>query len=165
MSDAFWSKVAVSAPNECWEWRACKNEKGYGVYGSNRKTYKAHRFAYQLTHGSIPEGACLLHTCDNPACCNPDHLTTGTRADNNRDMVAKGRHKCGGTKTPVEKCNYKRGKDHHNRKLNEDAVRNIRETYAAGGASMMQIATRFGIGLTTTHKIIHCKTWANVEPK
>lgn len=83
----------------CIEWSGARNgvgpTGGYGVFGrggqGRRLTY-AHRWAYALFHGAIPEGMCVLHHCDNPPCINPDHLFLGTKGDNNRDKTAKGRH-------------------------------------------------------------------------
>lgn len=93
IADRFWSKVDTDG--DCWEWQAAKNPKGYGFFGLGRRGdghALAHRVAYELTTGSIPDGLCVLHKCDNPGCVRPDHLWLGTRADNNRDMIGKGRH-------------------------------------------------------------------------
>jgi uncharacterized protein YjiS (DUF1127 family) len=90
-AELFWSKVKRGGPDECWPWLAATNEKGYGVVGGKDGTTKANRVAWKLTNGPIPDGKCVLHRCDNPPCCNPGHLFTGTRGDNNRDMHAKGR--------------------------------------------------------------------------
>lgn len=72
---------------------------GYGDFSvgskANYKNVAAHRVAYELTYGPIPEGLSVLHHCDNPACPRPDHLFTGTQLDNMRDMIAKGRHRNG----------------------------------------------------------------------
>ena len=84
------------APN-CWLWTAGKFAKGYGMVnlgrwadGSQHTTY-AHRVAYVLTHGDIPQGAVVMHSCDVPACVNPAHLSLGTQADNLQDASRKGR--------------------------------------------------------------------------
>jgi hypothetical protein len=86
----FWSKVAVAKSWQCWEWKGRKNENGYGVVWGQ----KAHRVAYTIAKGSIPANLLVLHGCDNRACCNPNHLRTGTYADNAADMMARGRHWC-----------------------------------------------------------------------
>lgn len=65
---------------------------GHGLIWENGKPSYAHRVAYAAKHGPIPEGMVVMHLCDNPACCNPDHLTLGTQKDNILDAVLKGRH-------------------------------------------------------------------------
>lgn len=99
-AELFWRKVEVLEVSLCWPWKAALNEKGYGRFAEylgggkfNRKlrVWLAHRYAFKLTYGGIDPSACACHKCDNPACCNPTHIFLGTRADNNRDMRAKGR--------------------------------------------------------------------------
>lgn len=86
----FWSKVKKGNPDECWNWTACKNDQGYGKFGYKGKTYKAHRIVFFLFNGKFPNNFCC-HSCDNPSCCNPNHLFDGTRKENQEDMSRKGR--------------------------------------------------------------------------
>lgn len=65
---------------------------GHGQIWDNGTVAYAHRVAYEHKNGPIPKGMVLMHLCDNPACCNPDHLTLGTQKDNIHDAVLKGRH-------------------------------------------------------------------------
>lgn len=79
----------------CWEWRGDRNEHGYGRLTLARKgLFKArvHRLIFELYFGVIPPGMVIRHKCDNPPCSNPDHLELGTKAENSRDMVERGRH-------------------------------------------------------------------------
>lgn len=78
--------------DECWSWRGSKHKFGYGWFRVNGKTMLAHRVAYELARGPLPQGSVILHTCDNPECTNPDHLARGTHADNVADKLSKGRH-------------------------------------------------------------------------
>jgi hypothetical protein len=76
-------------PAQCWEWQRSRSRQGYGRLGP--RVY-AHRLAYEVFIGPIPDGLHVLHHCDNPPCCNPAHLWSGTVADNMRDRDAKGRN-------------------------------------------------------------------------
>ena len=71
----FWAKVAKGQPNECWLWSGCRNGDGYGFLHWNSHNTGAHRLAFSLSKGEIPEGFEVDHACRNRACCNPEHLT------------------------------------------------------------------------------------------
>lgn len=98
----FWGKVAFTAnPNCCWEWQGCKNSKGYGYtwIGSAKEgsKFKAHRLAYYLHNKIDPKQLIVQHKCDNPKCCNPNHLELGTDKTNSDDKYNKGRGQIGET--------------------------------------------------------------------
>lgn len=80
------------APNVsgCWEWNGFRCPQGYGRFKSFGETL-AHRVSFILHKSDLPKDACVLHTCDNPSCVNPDHLFLGDRDLNNKDRAAKGR--------------------------------------------------------------------------
>lgn len=98
--------VAIDASG-CWNWLRTKDRLGYGrlkvQLGSrvNFRTTSAHRYAYELWTGPIPKRMCVLHSCDNRGCCNPEHLFLGTQRDNMRDMHAKGRGPSGYKRDPA----------------------------------------------------------------
>ncbi|MFJ6010172.1 HNH endonuclease [Streptomyces halstedii] len=89
VADRLWEKVRKT--EGCWEWTGSKNNHGYGRINVNRYPAYAHRVAYELVTGEDITGLNLLHSCDNPGCVKPEHLTPGTHKENMRDMVAKGR--------------------------------------------------------------------------
>ena len=88
----FKSRIDIAGPDECWLWTAGKFARGYGAlnYGRHKPGY-AHRFSYQLRHGKLPDGAVVMHSCDTPACVNPNHLSAASQSENVQDCIAKGR--------------------------------------------------------------------------
>ena len=88
-NERFWNKVFVSLA--CWEWTAARQTNGYGRIMHNGRPTAAHRVAWELVNGPIPEGMSVLHRCDNRICVRPEHLFLGTYKDNSDDKIAKGR--------------------------------------------------------------------------
>jgi hypothetical protein len=99
--ERFWSKVDIKSPEECWEWKAGKTLNGYGTFRLSVKHKYAHRLAWELTNGPIPEGMSILHKCDNRGCCNPDHLYVGTQYDNMMDRAERNPNNPGGRKAKL----------------------------------------------------------------
>lgn len=101
VDERFWAKVNKQGPivrpelGPCWEWTASLNSKGYGKMNvggyDGCKIQAAHRIAWELEHGEVPENIKVLHRCDNPKCVRVAHLFLGTQADNLKDMRSKGR--------------------------------------------------------------------------
>jgi len=101
-SVAFWSKVDRSGGcDACWQWVGKKDKRGYGKVCIGCKDVLTHRLAYILTKGSIPKEMVICHTCDNPPCCNPKHLSAGTHKDNVADAIAKGRMRRNATQLAI----------------------------------------------------------------
>ena len=78
----FWLHVAKG--EDCWEWTACRNRKGYGQYWDGSTVVPAQRFVYQLMVGPIPKGLDIDHLCNNKGCVNPAHLEPVDKVENNR---------------------------------------------------------------------------------
>jgi len=89
----FWNKVLQNENPLCWPYQQAVDKDGYGQFYYHGKNWRSHRLAWYFTHGPIPVGYCVLHRCDNPRCCNPQHLWLGTVEDNVQDMMQKGRHR------------------------------------------------------------------------
>lgn len=100
------SKYKVAASG-CWEWTGTTNRQGYGVVGlfidGRPIGIPAPRLQWMHSHGPIPDGLVIMHTCDNPPCINPDHLALGTQASNLTDMRAKGRENLSGLQESIER--------------------------------------------------------------
>lgn len=139
----FWSKVAEG--DGCWEWMAAIHN-GYGHFQeSTRKATPAHRMAWRLTRGPIPDGLFVCHYCDNRKCVRPDHLFLGTHADNTADMVAKNRQargSCLATATSFQPS-----------KLTDADVRRMRELHSTG-LEFAKIASVFGVHRSHARNVI-----------
>lgn len=130
-------------PSGCWQWDGYyKSKGGYGNFKYQGKHYMAHRAAYEVWVGPIPEGHWVLHKCDYPPCMNPADLFTGTRQDNIDDMVAKGRH--------VPAIGTRSG----NAVLTSEEVTKLRETRAETGLSYPKLASLFGISTSQAYRIV-----------
>lgn len=155
----FWDKVDVRGPDECWEWTSYRVD-GYGRFWLGCSML-AHRVSWILTH-SDPGDICVLHRCDNPPCVNPTHLFLGTRQDNNRDKIEKGRdwHPTGTQhwmRNQPEKIN--RGEQCPQSKVTEDDVRAIRKDQRL----QRIIAWEYGISQAVVSKIQLRQSWIHVK--
>jgi len=144
----FWSKVDKRGDDECWNWLGYKDKDGYGTFNpTSKKLIKAHRFAYTLTYGEIKSGQCICHKCDNPPCCNPEHLFIGTFTDNDADRDKKGRQAYG---ERSGRTNFTTNDIIHIRKLRNN------------GMSEADIAQLFGASQTGISSIVLRRTWKHI---
>ena len=150
--ERFWSKVCVGQPWECWEWTAYKDKDGYGKFKNAGFQWRAHRLAWTFENGIIKGWSCVLHSCDNPACCNPNHLFLGTPADNNSDRAKKGRGR------------DQRGEKHNMAKLTNIDVKCIRY-WLKSGYTQQKIADAFGVRNQAISDINLGKTWSHMEDR
>ena len=143
--DWFWSRVE-KGPG-CWLWTGGKNPDGYGQAKRAGKSFLAHRAAYLLSNRYLCNVDCILHKCDNPACCNPDHLVAGSHADNMADMRSKGR------RLGIA------ARDQNGRaKLNGELVACIRER-RANGVCLKELASAYGVGMSTISRVCRGENW------
>ena len=131
----------------CWEWAGSLNHGGYGQWG---EVYGVHRIAWSLTNGEIPKGMVVRHDCDNPPCCNPEHLRLGTQADNVKDMRDRGRAR--GPRSGEHRPELVR-------KLTWDVVREMRDRHASGGVSQRYLAAEFDVAQATVWAVLRRKIW------
>lgn len=152
VAERFWAKVDKRGPDECWPWIGFCKPSGYGQFWWDGTMRQAHRVAWILTRGEIPDGLYACHHCDNPPCVNPAHLWLGTRAENRRDQGEKGRDQF-----PRP---WQQGERHWSAKLSAEDVAEIRREYAAGGVTQTALAARYGIRNGHVSRIIRREVWA-----
>lgn len=147
--DRFWARVDKSG--RCWLFHGATDKWGYGHVGQRGRRVQAHRYAFLIAKGPIPDGQQVLHKCDTPLCVRPDHLFLGTNADNRADAIAKRRHAW--------------GERNHSAKLTQEKVLAIRKEYRKDGphkaspSNTRELAQKYGVGLGAIHAVVRGKTW------
>ena len=158
----FWSKVEKLEPHQCWEWNSSK-DKGYGVTRVNGAMRKSHRLAWIIRNGSIPDGMCVCHSCDNPSCCNHGHLFLGSNQDNVRDMFSKGREARGDRHGSVTHPESRlRGECSHFSRLSEVEVVKIIQRLESGERRPI-LAREYGVTRHTIGSIHRKETWKHLQ--
>lgn len=150
LEERFFRKIVKT--EECWLWFGNIRPNGYGSIqegGKGSRTLSAHRLSYEIHKGEIPDGMVVMHSCDNPSCVNPDHLSVGTYKDNTHDMIAKGRKR---TVAP-------KGTGNGKAKLNDDLVRYIRQSDKKAAS----IARELGLSENCIRGVLSGRTWSHVN--
>lgn len=152
--ERFWRQVEKT--DTCWWWNGREKSKaGYGqigLGGRGGRQQLVHRFSYELHNGPITDGRLVMHSCDNPRCVNPAHLSLGNHSENAIDAVQKGRW----PGVPPLHC----GEDQHSSKLTVEDVIFIRENL---DIPSKELAARFGTNITSIQKVRSRKTWKHVQ--
>lgn len=148
----FWEKIELGEEHECWNWIGGIQSKGYGSFGIGEgKTALAHRVAYTLAKGAIPDGLVIRHKCDNRLCCNPNHLELGTVAQNNHDAVERGRNA--------------RGEKNGRAKLTKEQVVEIRRLRLTERKKINELARLYGVHFNSISNILKERYWTWPEAK
>lgn len=135
----FWKNHVVT-DSGCWLWNMARNHQGYGrvvvFMDGERRTRRAHRVAWELSNGAaIPPGLVVMHSCDNPPCICPDHLSVGSHKENSDDKVMKGRWRAGGSP----------GELNGSAVLTREQVLEARRLHAAGSISYAELGRIYGV--------------------
>jgi hypothetical protein len=142
--------ISMEPMTGCWLWTGATETKGYGCMSisKHRRWVKVGRIVWELFRYPIPEGLCVLHHCDTPACCNPEHLFLGTYADNNRDSAKKGRS-----------AGFRRkGELHPLAKLTNAQVGEIKKDKRDSRI----IGPEYGVGVLTINDIRSGRRWKHI---
>lgn len=141
--DKFWAKVDRRGADDCWPWLGAPDKDGYGQIwdGHAAKMKRAHKVSAEIHHGPA-DGRVVMHSCDDPSCCNPAHLFYGSHADNCADKVAKNRHA--------------KGERQGHSKLTEEQVAAIRDRASDGYRAL---CAEFQLAPSTVYRIWHGEAW------
>lgn len=161
VAERFFAKIAKTSDG-CWLWIGSRDDRGYGFFRYNGRVQMAHRVAWILANGQIPERLQVCHRCDNPRCVRAEHLFLGTAADNITDKVAKNRQArgdaTGSRKYPERRP---RGEKVVTSRLSADDVKAIRES-AQRGSMLKTLAGQFGVSSRTIGRVVRREAWAHV---
>jgi len=146
----FWQKIDIQSENGCWIWTNKKDRWGYGISRPKQKGKRlfllAHRVAWRICFGEIPDGLLVCHHCDNPACGNPDHLFLGTNMDNFQDSLQKGRRK------------YAKGENHPRARLTAKQAAEIKSSTE----NRKLVAQKYGITPLYVNDIRAGRKWKHI---
>jgi hypothetical protein len=145
--ERFKSYIDYRHESGCWPWTGSTAHGGYGHFRWDGKLTGTHRVAWTIAYGSIPKDLCVLHRCDNPPCCRPDHLFLGTHAENGQDRAAKGRSLR--RNGPDGRC-----------KLSAADVAAIRAR-AADGERQNALAHEYGVSAGALSMIVRRRRWSS----
>lgn len=157
----FWAKVDVRGADECWLWSGNKNgTDGYGRIGVQGSYYLSTHVSLSLAGYMRGEAECAMHSCDNPPCCNPSHLTWATLAQNNHDRMIKGRNNSarGELNGIRKKPETVRGSRNGRAKLTEKQISDIRNS----GERQIDCAVRYGVSQSLVSLIRRNEAWRHV---
>lgn len=143
-----WGTIKICDPDHCWEWQGKRDRDGYGIFQYRLRDRRAHRVVYGLTH-SGEQPPVVMHTCDNPACCNPIHLRGGNQSQNMLDKLAKNRQA--------------KGSRNGRSKLTEKEVKSIKWSLFWKHESWAEIARRYNVSKSVIRDIDKKKTWKHVN--
>lgn len=149
LEERFWSKVAKSDGDACWEWLGRIHDYGYGLFTIKQRHLRAHRIAWEIEHGPIPVGHIVRHRCDNRSCVRVDHLLLGTQGHNADDAVSR------------KRIHRKRGEQVPSAKLNPEKVRWIRKQHA-DGVSKAAMARQLGVSPVTVNNVLDGTSWSHI---
>ena len=138
------TNVFMDGVSGCWIWKKAIRKDGYGITWYNGTTDYVHRVSYRIFKNEFDPNLIVRHTCDNPSCCNPEHLLLGSDQDNSTDMVNRGRS-CKGSNTPKAK-------------LTEDMIQPIRES----DLSSRVLGSLLGVSKTVILDIKKNRIWKHV---
>lgn len=156
--DARFDRKCRPTASGCIEYDGARHGNGYRNVGRNGKSWLAHRYAWTLRNGAVPDGLMVLHACDNRACVNVDHLFLGTAKDNTRDMMAKGRQKFVGYMSPnnalAKRRSAYRGDAHRQTKYDAETFKTVKFLYGAERVRQCDIASFLGMSQAQVSRIV-----------
>ena len=141
------NKIVIDKNTNCWNWVGAKFKDGYGLFTLDGRHVGVHRVMFSIFNNYIPEKLCVCHKCDNPLCCNPEHLFLGTLNDNVQDCINKGRR------------NIPKGEKHYKTNLKNVDIIEIRKDTR----SPKLIAKDYSVSVPTIYDIKTKHTWKSVK--